>query len=234
MKQSTLLIIFLTLLLIVLNIFVLYNFELSERRLIRIISTGLMFFLVIYFTGFKRDLLMASFGLYLISSFLSLYNEIPFVRKINLGIVIIIYLLLFLHVLPFLRNLKTDLFQKIIFVVIITVNVLLLFVISDLESDRVQDFTHLALLILRGISIITLMVMAFSLATRYSNEFSFYFLLAVLGLVFSDIFAFISFYLNEGTFIYADRFFYILGLASLARYSILYYNENGYKADELF
>ena len=77
------------------------------------------------------------------------------------------------------------------------------------------------------------MIMAFSLATRYSNEYSFYFLLAVLGLVLSDIFAFISFYLREGAFIYADRVFYLLGLASLAHYTILYRKESGYRPDEL-
>lgn len=233
MKQSSFIIIFLTLLLIVINLYVLYNYGLPERRWMRISSTFLLFIPVIYFAGFKKLLLITSFILYLISSFLSLHNEIPTVRKINLGMVIIIYLLLFLHVLPYLRKLKTDLFQKIIFGIIITVNVLLLFIIGDLDSDMVQDFTHLALLILRGISIIALMVMAFSLATRYTNQYSFYFLLAVLGLVLSDIFAFISFYLGEKTFIYADRFFYILGLAILARYTILYCNENGYKPDEL-
>ncbi|HSP40558.1 MAG TPA: hypothetical protein VLN46_03930 [Gillisia sp.] len=234
MKQSNLIIILLTLLLVIINIYVLYNYELPEIRWTRILSTFLLFILVIVFSGWRKGLLMAAFGLYLFSSFLSLYNEILLVRKINLGVVIIIYLCLFFHVLPFLRKLKTDLFQKIIFGLIITVNILMLFILGDLDSNRVQDITHLALLVLRGISIIALMIMAFSLANRYTNEYSFFFLLAVLGLVFSDIFAFISFYLREGIFVYADRFFYILGLASLARYTILYRNENGYKTDELF
>lgn len=232
MKQPAYIIIFLCLILAVINIYVLYTYDLPVRRWARIISTALLLIPVIYFTGFKRDLLLGSFVLYLLAGFLSLQNEILLVRKINLGVVIIIYLLLFLHVLPFLRKLKTDLFQKVVVILIITINILMLFILNDLD-ETIQDITHLLLLILRGISIIALMIMAFSLATRYSNEYSFYFLLAVLGLVLSDIFAFISFYLREGAFIYADRVFYVLGLASLAHYTILYRKESGYRPDEL-
>lgn len=234
MKQSNLVIVVLTVLLIAINIYVLYNYELTEIRWTRILSTFLLLTLIFVFSGFRKDLLMAAYGLYLLSSFLSLYNEIPIVRKINLGVVIIIYMCLFLHVLPFLRKIKTDLFQKVIFGLIITVNIIMFFILGDLDSKRVQDISHLALLVLRGISMIALMVMAFSLANRYTNEYSFYFVLAALALVLSDIFAFITFYLGEEIFVYADRSFYIIGLASLARYTILFRHENGYKTDELF
>lgn len=232
MKQSRFIIIFFTLLLVIINLYILYDYSLFERRWAKIFSTITFLAIVIYYTGFKKNLLFAAFGLYLLAAFLSLQNEILWVRKINLAMVIIIYLLLFLHVLPFLRRIKTDLFQKVIFILIITVNVLMLFLISDM-GDKVQDITHLALLIIRGISIIALMVMAFSLTMRYSNEISFYFLMAALGLAFSDIFGFISFYLREGAFVFAERIFYILGLASLANYAILFRHENAYKTDEL-
>lgn len=175
----------------------------------------------------------AAFVLILISAFLALHNEVLLIRKINLSVVIIAYLTLILHVLPLVKNLKTDYLQKGIFMVILAMNLVMLSTLLDMEGDRIEDFNQLLLLFLRGFTIIGLGVLAFSYSNRYSNAGSTYFLLAVLGIVFSDIFAFITFYLGVSEFVYADRLFYLLGLGFLARYATIYRKEDLSKVGEL-
>ncbi len=199
----------------------------------RIISCTLLFSYVIFFSGLKKDLLTAAFLLFLLSALLALQNEVLLIRKINLSVVITAYLLLVLHVMPFLKNLRTDHLQKGIFIVILGLNLVMLSTLTDMEGGKIQDFFQLLLLFLRGLTIIGLVVLAFSYCNRYSTNCSTYFLLAVLGMVFSDIFAFITFYLEVNDFIYADRLFYLIGLSFLAGYATMCKNENISKVEEL-
>lgn len=204
-----------------------------ESRWIRIISCALLFIYVIFISGLKRNLLTAAFVLFLLSALLALQNEVLLVRKINLSVVIIAYLMLILHVLPLVKNLKSDYLQKGVFMVILVLNLVMLHTLTDMEGDKIEDFNQLLLLFLRGVTIIALGVLAFSYSNRYSNAGSTYFLLAVLGIVFSDIFAFITFYLEVYEFVYADRLFYLLGLSFLARYATIYRKEDLSKVGEL-
>lgn len=167
------------------------------------------------------------------SALLALQNEVLLIRKINLSVVIIAYLLLILHLLPLLKNLKTDRLQKGIFLVILVLNLFMLYTLADMEGGKIQDFSQLLMLFLRGLTIIGLGVLAFSYSNRYSNTSSIFFFLAVLGFVLSDIFAFITFYLEVREFTYADRFCYIMGLSFLAKYMTVYSREDLYKAGEL-
>lgn len=219
--------------LVIVNFYVTYTFGLLETRWIRIISCTLLFSYVIFYSGFKWNLLSAAFILFLLSALLALQNEVLLIRKINLSVVIIAYLLLILHVLPLLKNLKTDHLQKGIFLVILGLNLFMLYTLADMEGGKIQDLTQLLLLSLRGLTIIGLGVLAVSYSNRYSNKDSIYFLMAVLGFIFSDICAFITFYLGVEEFTYADRLFYILGLSFFARYATTYRTERLSKVGEL-
>lgn len=206
-------------LLILGNFYIIGNFELEERRWSRLISCGVLGCYIFYCVGLKRNLLTGAFLLFFLSSLLSLINEVLVIRKINLFVIIVAYLLLILHVLPLVKKLKTDLVQKVIFVVILIINFSLLFILADMQGGTIKDYTQMSLLLVRGLSIIALMILAFSYSNRYSNTYSFYFLLAVLSLVLSDFCAFITYYLGVSEFLYPDRFFYLLGLGILVLYT---------------
>ncbi len=233
MKYPDKVLLVLGLILIIGNFYVIDQYALREVRWARIVSCALLFSFFVIISKLKRNLLTVTFALFLISALLSLQNEVLLIRKLNLGVVITAYLLLILHVLPMVKNLKTDLFQKMTFILIVGVNLYMLYSLADMKGGKIQDYTQLVLLFLRGISIIGVGIMAFSYCNRYSNTGSIYFLLAVLGLVLSDIFAFVSFYLEIWNFVFVDRFFYIIGIACLARYATLYRKEDLQATGEL-
>lgn len=212
--------------LVLLNMFTIFNMGIEGGRWARIFSSGILLVFYLQLVGTRQKYVLAAFVTFFLSSLLSLYNDILFIRKLNLGIVIFSYIFLLLHIRPFVRKLKTDLFQKLTFLVLIVLNVVLMFfLLNDLVGKSVEDTVQLSLLVLRGLAIIVLVVMAFSYTNRFSNRPSLFFLLTVIGLIFSDIFAFTSFYLGVAEFAYADRLLYLLGLGALVKYAELRFEE---------
>ncbi len=208
--------------LVLLNVYTIFTMGIEGGRWSRIISSGILFLFYLKIARYKQKFVLAAFLTLFISSLLSLNNEILIVRKINLGSVILSYIFLLLHVRPFVRRLRAHLLQKLIFLLIAGLNIVIMyFLMYDLVGNSVEDTMQLSLLVLRGLAIILLVVMAFSYTNRYSNRPSMFFLLAVIGLILSDVFAFTSFYLGEKEFIYADRSLYLLGLGALVKYSEL-------------
>lgn len=157
----------------------------------------------------------------MLSDFLMLNYEDPLFKKITFVLVIIAYIALILYISPYVKNLKTNFFQKVLFVLVLAINTVMLFLLVDMVDGEIDDSAHSALFFLYGFAMISLVIFAFSFNHRYSNESSFFFICAVLGFIFSDISGFISYYLKVDEFYYPDRFFYLLGLLSLVKFANL-------------
>ncbi|MGA8855271.1 MAG: hypothetical protein WB492_13940 [Christiangramia sp.] len=131
------------------------------------------------------------------------------------------YLLLVYRVAPELRNLKSSIFQKLIFFTVFTLNLGMLFMLVDMVPAKF-GYPFLSILFYAyGITMITLVIAAISYSNRYSNKTSFYYTAATLCLVFSDITSFIAYYLEFNEFYFPDRIFYILGIAGLVKFTTL-------------
>ncbi|MGB8704601.1 MAG: hypothetical protein WCD31_06205 [Gillisia sp.] len=173
----------------------------------------------------KNKFLVIAFCLFLSSDILLFQYEIPIVEKINFILIILAYSALMLHIQPFIKNLKANGYQKMIFFGVLAINLVMLYLLIQMVQAKLDDFWHTVLFYLYGMCMILLVILSFSYSNRYSNRASFYFLCAVLGLVFSDITSFIAYYLEIGEFYYPDRLFYLLGLISLVKFAGLDKNE---------
>ena len=207
-----------TLALLLVNCFVIYEYGLDASRWARIFSTGLFLVFLIAQNAFSKRIVSA-FILLLISDALlfsyeeSLANTTTFLLRISA------YIMLVLTVLPELKNLKSSLFQKIIFFVVFVLNLGMLFVLVDMVPAKF-GYPYLNVLFYAyGISMITMLIAAISYSNRYSNKASFYYTAATLCLVFSDITSFIAYYLEFSEFYFPDRIFYILGIAGMVKFA---------------
>ncbi|GAA4315867.1 hypothetical protein GCM10023164_12200 [Christiangramia aestuarii] len=143
----------------------------------------------------------------------SLANTATFLLRISA------YLMLVFTVLPELKNLKSSLFQKLIFFVVFVLNLGMLFMLVDMVPPKF-GYPYLNVLFYAyGISMITMLIAAISYSNRYSNKTSFYYTAASLCLVFSDITSFIAYYLEFYEFYFPDRIFYILGIAGMVKFA---------------
>jgi len=207
--------------LVVLNFFIISQFGLMESRWLRVISIFLCGIIFIKVCKRNEAFLLLGFLLLLLADILMLNYEDPLFKKLTFGAVILAYVAFILHVRPFVKNLKANFFQKVLFALVLAINSIMLFLLVDMVEGGMDDDTHTLLFFLYGFAMICLMIFAYSFNHRYSNRASFFFVCAVLGLIFSDISGFISYYLKVEEFYYPDRLFYILGLLSLVKFSDL-------------
>lgn len=219
MKNLNTLLVVIGAILIISNFYVIHEFGLLQSRLLRILGTSILFFIFLLKAKRKEPFLIVGFILLLASDFLLLKYELPWVKKLTFALVILAYLSLIKHIRPYVSNLEVNLFQKGLFLGVLSINILMLYLLIDMAGSKWDDSWHKFLFYLYGMSMIVMVILGFSYSNRYSDKSSLYFLWAVLGFVISDISSFIAYYLNVEEFYYPDRIFYIIGLLCLLKFS---------------
>ena len=207
MKNLKTLFIVIGVILLIANFYIILEFGLLESRWLRIIGTTVLFSIFSIGSKRKEPFLFIAFLLLLLSDFLLIKYEVPWIKKLTFVLVIMAYLSLI------------NLFQKGLFVGILGINIVMLYLLIDMAGTKWDDSWHTFLFYLYGMSMIVMVVLGFSYSNRYSNKSSFYFLWAVLGFVISDISSFMAYYLGVEEFYFPDRLFYIIGLLCLVRFS---------------
>ena len=206
------------LVLLIANCFVIFQFDEDTSRWARLVSTSLFFLILLWQNSFDKKILSA-FCLLIISDLLLFYYENNLANAATFLTRISAYTMLILAVIPELKYLKSNLFQKTVFFVAFILNLGMLYLLVDMVPDKFM-YPYLNILFYAyGISMITLVIAAISYSNRYSNKTSFYYTAATLCLVFSDITSFIAYYLEFYEFYFPDRIFYLLGLAGLVKFS---------------
>lgn len=205
--------------LLLLNFFIISEYGLLEERIARIGSSSILFLVYLISTPKKEKLFLLGF-VFLIISDLLLYNyESPPIKKLVFVVMILGYFAFLFHIRPYIQNLQTNFAQKLIFIVALSINIVLLYFLIEMAEDKMDDFLHSLLFLIFGMTLIALVVFAFSYSHRYSNKASFFFICGILGLVFSNISGYIAYYLEFEEFHFPDRFFYIIGLVSLVKFA---------------
>ncbi|MCM8569125.1 hypothetical protein NE848_07035 [Gramella jeungdoensis] len=142
-------------------------------------------------------------------------NAFAFISRISA------YVLFVMVIAPELKKLKTNLFQKFIFVMVLGLNLAMLVMLVDMVPERFKYPYLDVLFYIYGMSMIIMVIASISYSNRYSNNTSFFYTAATLCLVFSDITSFIAYYLEFSEFYFPDRVFYIIGIAGLVKFSSL-------------
>ena len=200
------------------NLYIIFAYDLELSRWARLISTSVFFFLLVWRRSFSKRMLFA-FLLLMVSDLGLFYYEYPPVNAITFLMRISAYILLVLVVAPELKGLKTNLFQKILFAIVFVLNLAMLYMLVGMVPEQYLYPGLNNLFYAYGISMIMMVIAAISYSNRYSDKTSFYFTAATLCLVFSDITSFIAYYLKFYEFYFPDRFFYILGIAGLVKFT---------------
>ena len=206
------------LVLLFVNCFIIFEYDQEYSRWARLLSTLILFIILLWRNSMSKTLAGAFFFL-LISDLLLFFYEDPLANSATFLMRIAGYLTLVLAVSPELRNLKTSTFQKLLFFVVFTLNVAMLYTLVDMVPEKYNyPYLH-TLFYIYGTAMITLVIAAISYSNRYSDSTSFFFTAGTLGLVFSDITSFIAYYLEFSEFYFPDRIFYILGIASIVKFA---------------
>lgn len=234
MKPNKLLLPALTIFLLVVNLIVFGYFGDFISRIVRFITMVLFFLMALLPKYFKSSALIIFFA-FVINDFLLIYFESSINQDLVLFIRLCAYLLMARLVQPYLKKIKVELFQGIIFGVVLILNLVLLYSLND-SINSGGDVTILDELLFYGYgtAIFVTVGIAFTFYNRYTDKGSVFFVIAVMALVMSDFTYFIGFYLGFREFYYLDRAFNIVGVGVLLHFLFLlkkkintgYYNKS--------
>jgi uncharacterized membrane protein len=161
------------------------------------------------------------FALFLIADILLFFYEQVLFNALTFIVKISAYILLSLLVVPELKKLKTNLFQKILFLAILGLNLAMLVSLVKMVPEKF-NYPYLNVLFFAyGMAMMAMIITAVSYSNRYASNPSFYYTAATLFIVFADITSFIAYYLEFYEFFYADRIFYLLSLLALVKFASL-------------
>lgn len=207
----------LTIILIVINLWVIINLDEMVARWVRFASM-FSFFLLFTSSCFYNKRGLPVFILFLISDALlinyedTVFNALLFVFRSA------IFLALLELIFDRIRKLQTNLFQKIVFIIAIGLNVYMLYNLVEMvprgQSYAFYDF----LFYFYGISVIVCVTGAVSFSNRYANRTSIFFLGSVLAIAFSDLTYFIAYNMGFIEFALVDIVFNILGIHFLLNF----------------
>ncbi|WP_417919178.1 lysoplasmalogenase family protein [Christiangramia marina] len=200
--------------------FMITEYDLEMIRYGRLFSTFIVLLVLIWKLRSEK-VLVTSIFLLLISDVLLLNYENTLINSVTFFLRIVAYITLVFVIFPEIKSLKMSVVQKIVFAVVFTMNIGMLYMLVDMVPEK-YDYPYLNFLFyIYGSAMITLVLAAISYSNIYSDTTSFFFTAGALCLVFSDIMSFIAYYLEFYEFYYPDRFFYIIGIISLVKFATL-------------
>lgn len=213
---------FFTVFLLVVNVLIFGLFGDHVSSIARFISMVFFFLLSLRPQYFKRSALIL-LSAFVINDFLLIYFESALSQNLVLLIRLGAYLLLARMVMPYLKKIKVEKFQWIIFAVVLILNLFLLYQLNgSINPGDEASIWEEILLYGYGTSIIISVSVAFTFYNRYTDNTSIFFLIALLALVMSDFTYFIGFYLGFSEFFYLDRAFNIAAIGVLLHFIYLY------------
>jgi len=214
------LLVILTLILIIINALVIYNYGFYERRLVRIISITLFFLIFLFLKGYKDSRIVLVFVLLLIVDFLGVFYEKGLIALIGPIIKLFAYIILIASVTKKIELKKISLKTSILPAIIILLNIFLIFTVVQAVFASQNDFKEIILYIVYGTTIVGAAFLAVNYNFRYGSKRSVYYLFLVFALVLSDAAWFIAYYFKTKTAFYFDTVFYFIALCYIILFAV--------------
>ncbi|WP_452228948.1 MULTISPECIES: hypothetical protein [unclassified Lacinutrix] len=214
-----------SLLLLVINIYVISEYTFSENRILRFISVFVYFLLFLYFKGYKNKAILFIFVSFLISAFFMLFYDDRIYNKLTSLFSIAGYLVLLISGLKRLQLKKVNKFLIAFFVVIIFLNFFFLDQLLTFITYKLHDGLQQIILYFYGIVLILACVFAGNYNFTANTTKAMYYMSFVFGFALSDFFMVLAYYFNINLLFIPGISFYLFALFFMVRYAIDDYSE---------
>ncbi len=197
--------------LLIANFAEIYFFGVEVDRWSRFI-TMVLFFIVYLVRGSTKPIYILILSLFLVCDYFLIYYENVTLKALTYLTRILAYLFIIISLWPSLRKLKINLFSGIITIFVVGLNIYLIHAMSESVPENMRSDYFFPLFYLFGIVLLALAAAAISYHNRFGNMKSFFLVVSSFGLILSDIFYYIAYYLEFETFWYLDRLANVIGI----------------------
>jgi len=215
----------LALVLVIYNCVGIYSFNLEYTRVIKLISTIVLFVVYLIFKGYKKKNFLFAFICFIMADiFMLQYEELLF-EKLTLFMIGLAYLSISIYVYPKIKFLSISKWGLFILLFLIIINLYLYFEILDLINTTSKTIFQGIVMIVFGISVIVMGLFASIYNFKHNSVQSVYFILFVFIFILGMIFNAIAYYGKIEAFFYLNRSFYVIALSTMLLYCVLPFKE---------
>lgn len=211
--------IILSIVLILINVYLIYNYGFFERRLIRLISTCCYFLVFILFKSINNKNIFFAFIFLICVDILGLYYEKGLVSIIGPAIKLIAYAFIIKEII---KKVKIKGLKKPITLLLGLVVLLNLFLVYQTVSTtffEIKNYAESTLYLVYGSVNILMCILTINYNFRYPSKKSIYYTYFVFALIISDASWFIAYYINASGAFYFDILFYLLAFCFMIFYA---------------
>ncbi|WP_141675491.1 hypothetical protein [Formosa haliotis] len=207
LKKKIILIVSITLLAI--NVWAIYNFSVDNLRLVRLCTSTIFLVFFAILGGLKNVKLFIVLILFCISDvFILRYDELLYNNATSI-LSTLGYLVLASYLIPRFSIKNMHIGLKVAFSGILLVSAYVFYEVIGLMSQSLKSELHRYLYYLYSLVLLGLLVLGGNYFFRYNTTKSLYCLCFIFSFVVSDLFAALSYYSNLPLFYYPTRFFIV-------------------------
>ncbi|WAC01817.1 hypothetical protein N7U66_18330 [Lacinutrix neustonica] len=212
--------IILTVILVLINFYIINSFGYFERRWIRLISIGCYVFVFFIFKGYKEKKIGIILLLLSTVDVLGLFYEYGLIDIIGPVVKLTAYLLIISEVIKKVKIKNINKPVTLFFIIVVLLNVLLVFQTVWATFLRMEDYAESVVYLFYGAVNVAACIVALNYNFIYGTRHSIYYLYLVFSLILSDASWFIGYYLNYTNAFYFDVLFYLLASCFLIIYAL--------------
>jgi len=215
---------------LLLNVAVIWFFDIEISRLIRVITTFTLFLYFIYRKGYWQKFVFTAFVLFLLRDLLIVQYEIEFYKTAAFLLTLLAYLLLTWITLPKIKLSKSTPVIIIFVLSLIALNVFNVYYLSDVIKLSLDNNFQFALFFVQGAVLILLSFVAFMYNERFEGKTPLVYLYLVLCFILSDLSGLAAYFFKAEAAYFPERVFYIIGLVLLVNFTL---NKNAQKEQNI-
>ncbi|RDK83251.1 hypothetical protein [Marinirhabdus gelatinilytica] len=219
-------------LLVLLNLSVIFFFDIEISRAVRLFSSVAILLFVLFKNGFKKSLLFLGLLLLVAKDVSILFYESPLFKTISLLCTVSLYTVITLFVFRRLPVLRFSLTLVLFGLGIIVLNIFNVFYLSDIIIPSLDNDTQLILFFTQSAVMLFMALFGFLYNEAYEGKQSLNLLLCILAFIFSDLGGLAAYFLGYDPAYYAERAFYIIAVSYLAYY-VVNFNQAADRVSEL-
>ncbi len=207
-------------LLIILNVLVIFFYEIEISRTVRLASCITLVCYLLFKAGLKRNFLILALLFLLARDTAVLSYETPIFKTISLLCTVLVYTAICLFTFRRLPMVRFSMMVILFGLGIIVLNIFNVFYLSDIIIPSLDNDAQLILFFTQSAVMLFMALFAFLYNESFEGKQSLHLLFCVLAFIFSDLGGLAAYFFGFESAYYAERIFYIIAASFMVDYII--------------
>lgn len=212
--------IILTLILIAVNMYVIGFLEMSQSRMMRVISVFLFFIFFIFYKNYWKGFVFLALILFMLRDLFIINYEIPTYKTSSFLFTISAYISLIYFSLKKLKFSRFTPSILIFTISLIGLNIFNLYYLSEILNEGLDNGFQLILFYLQGGTLLMLGFAAYLYYDRYFGKTPLHYLFFVIAFICSDLCGLAAYFYTIEAAFFLERLFYLIALSLLVNFAL--------------